>query len=49
MGTQVALWHRLLKPGQPLPELPLALDEDRAVVIDLEATYHQAARRVYLD
>jgi hypothetical protein len=49
MGTQVAVWCRQLKVGQPLPELPLALDEDRAVVIDLERTYHEAARRVYLD
>jgi hypothetical protein len=49
MGTQVAVWCRLLRAGQPLPELPLALDEDQAVVIDLETTYHQAARRVYLE
>jgi hypothetical protein len=49
MGTQVGVWCRLLKAGQPLPELPLALDEDRAVVINLETTYHEAARRVYLD
>jgi len=49
MGTQISLWRRLLGVGQPLPELPLALDEDQAVVIDLETTYHQAARRVYLD
>jgi hypothetical protein len=35
--------------GQPLPELPLALDEDQVVVIDRERTYHQAAKRVYLD
>jgi len=49
MGTQIALWRRLLKIGQPLPELPLALDEDQVVVIDLETTYHQAAKRVYLE
>ncbi|OWK44355.1 DUF4058 family protein [Fimbriiglobus ruber] len=48
MGTPVALWRRPLGVGQPLPEVPLPLDEDTAVVIDLEATYHQAARRVYL-
>ena len=48
MGTQVTLWRRPLTVGQPLPELPLALDEDKRVVIDLETTYHQAARRVYL-
>jgi hypothetical protein len=49
MGTPIALWRRTLGAGQPLPELPLALDEEKAVVVDLEATYHQAARRVYLD
>jgi hypothetical protein len=49
MGTQIAVWSRPLRAGQPLPELSLALDEDQAVVIDLETTYHEAARRVYLD
>ncbi len=49
MGTRVAVWRRPLEAGQPLPELPLPLDEDTAVVIDLEATYSQAAKRVYLD
>jgi hypothetical protein len=48
MGTEIAIWRRLLTVGQPLVELPLALDEDQAVVIDLETTYHEAARRVYL-
>jgi hypothetical protein len=49
MGTQIGVWCRLLTAGEPLPELPLALDEDQVVVIDLETTYQQAARRVYLD
>ena len=49
MGTPVAVWHRPLTVGRPLSELPLALDEDVAVPIDLEATYHQAAKRVYLE
>jgi hypothetical protein len=49
MGTQVALWCRLLGAGQPLPELPLALDEDKLLVVDLDTTYREAARRVYLD
>lgn len=48
MGTPVAVWQRLLSPGQPLPELPLPLDGDQSVVIDLETTYQQAANRVYL-
>ena len=49
MGTPVAVWRRPLAAGRPLPELPLALDEDVAIVLGLEETYHQAARRVYLD
>lgn len=49
MGTPIALWQRALAAGGALPELPLALDEGAAVTIDLEATYHEAARRAYLD
>ncbi|MFO0928895.1 MAG: DUF4058 family protein [Gemmataceae bacterium] len=49
MGTQIALWRRRLRVGHPLPELPLPLDDTQAVVVDLESTYHEAARRVYLD
>lgn len=48
MGTPVAVWHRPLEAGQRLPELPLALDLDAGVAVDLEATYSEAARRVYL-
>jgi hypothetical protein len=48
MGTPVAVWSRRMEAGRPLPELPLSLDESTAVVIDLEATYHEAAKRVYL-
>lgn len=47
MGTAMSIWSRSLAIGQSLPELPLALDTE-AVVIDLESTYHEAARRVYL-
>lgn len=49
MGTHVGVWCRRLEAGHLLPELPLALDEDKVVVLDLETTYHEAARRVYLD
>lgn len=49
MGTAVGVWGRSLEVGGRLLELPLALDEDNAVVVDLETTYHEAARRVYLD
>ncbi len=49
MGTEIAIWRRLLRVGQSLPELLLPLDEDQGVIIDLERTYHEAAKRVYLD
>jgi uncharacterized protein DUF4058 len=49
MGSLVALWRRPLRVGQPLPALPLPLDVHRAIMIDLEETYHRAAKRAYLD
>jgi hypothetical protein len=49
MGTALDVWSRPLTVGQPLPQLPLALDGEQAVLIDLEATYGEAARRVYLE
>jgi hypothetical protein len=49
MGSLVALWCRPLQVGQPLPTLPLPLNVHRAVLIDLEETYHRAAKRAYLD
>lgn len=48
-GTIVAFWLRALQAGQPLPVVPLALDAQRIVQIDLEHTYQEAARRAYLD
>src|ERR1043166_4378643 len=47
-GTVIALWQRQLTVGQPLPTIPLALDEQQ-VPIDLEHTYQETARRAYLD
>jgi hypothetical protein len=49
MDSLVGLWRRPLRVGQPLPALPLPLSVHRAVVIDLEGTYHRAAKRAYLD
>lgn len=49
MGSLVALWRRPLPVGQSLPVLPLPLSVHRAVLIDLEETYHRAAKRAYLD
>jgi hypothetical protein len=49
MGSLVGLWRRPLKVGQPFPLLPLPLSVHRAIKIDLEETYHRAAKRAYLD
>ena len=48
-GTVVGVWRRPLRVGEPLPTLPLAITTRESVPIDLEATYGEAARRVYLD
>ncbi len=48
MGSRVAVWHRPLEVGQPLPTLPLPLNVHQAVVIDLEQTYQRAAEQAYL-
>lgn len=48
-GTIIALWRRPLRVHEPLPSVPLALDSDQHILIDLEHTYREAARRVYLD
>jgi Protein of unknown function (DUF4058) len=48
-GTILALWRRPLQVNQPLPTVPLALDAQRNVLMDLEHTYREAARRAYLE
>jgi hypothetical protein len=48
-GTVLALWCRPLQVGQPLPEVPLALDAEQSIPINLDHTYREAARRAYLD
>lgn len=47
-GTLLAVWRRPAGIGQVLPVIPLALTADLSVPIDLEHTYAEAARRVYL-
>jgi len=47
-GTILAVWRRAMQVGQPLPTIPLALNPEQSVVIDLEHTYAESARRVYL-
>ncbi len=49
VGSLVGVWHRPLTAGQLLPKLPLPLSVHQAVVVDLEETYHRAAKRAYLD
>jgi hypothetical protein len=48
-GTLLGVWRRPLRIGEPLPTIPLALTVRELVPIDLEHTYREAARRVYLD
>jgi len=48
-GTILAIWRRPLRVGDPLPTLPLALTVRESITIDLEHTYREAARRVYLN
>jgi hypothetical protein len=47
-GTLLGSWHRPLRVGDPLPTIPLALTASQSIEIDLEHTYREAARRVYL-
>jgi len=39
------VWPTALALGQPLPTLPLALNAELAVPLDLEGTYTAACRR----
>lgn len=48
-GRYLALWRRSLNPGESLPEIPLAIDVDSQVMVDLERTYWAAAVDAYLD
>jgi hypothetical protein len=42
--TRFAVWPHVLAVGQPLPTLPIWLDNDTAVPLDLEATYERSCR-----
>ncbi len=48
-GRLLALWRRPLIVGSPLTPLPLPLDVERAVTVELEPTYMCAATDAYLD
>src|SRR5581483_11426621 len=45
----IAVWHRALQPGQPLPALPLSLVSRQQIMVDLEQTYGSAGEQSYLD
>ncbi|HKB03711.1 MAG TPA: DUF4058 family protein [Gemmataceae bacterium] len=47
-GTLLAVWRRPMLVGHPLPEIQLALNPEQTVPINLERTYAEAARRVYM-
>jgi hypothetical protein len=48
-GRYLAIWRRSLEPGTSLPTLPLPLDIDCHVPVDLEHTYCAAAVDAYVD
>jgi hypothetical protein len=37
-------WFYALEPGRPLPSLPIWLEDDRGLLVDLEATYEDTCR-----
>jgi hypothetical protein len=47
-GRFLAIWRRILTPGQALPTLPLPLTLHRSLPVDLEPTYSRAAADAYL-
>jgi len=47
-GRLLATWCRALTVGEPLPTMPLPLNVNSRIAIDLEATYSRAAVDVYL-
>jgi hypothetical protein len=48
-GDQIELWRESLAVGQPLPVLPLALQNAGVVPVDFETTYREACRRSRLE
>jgi hypothetical protein len=46
--TLLELWSHVLALGQPLPTLPLWLTEDVVVPLDLEQSYEQACRDLWI-
>lgn len=48
-GRYLAIWRRPLSPGSSLPTLPLPLDVESQVPVDLERTHSAAAVDAYLE
>jgi hypothetical protein len=48
-GRFLAIWRRSLQIGSALPTLPLPLDLNHEIAIDLEQTYMNAADDAYVD
>lgn len=48
-GRFLAMWRRPLRAGDSLPEIPLALDVDVRIPVDLERTYSAAAADAYVE
>jgi hypothetical protein len=48
-GRFLAIWRRSLEPGSPLPIIPLPIDLQTEIPIDLEQTYMTATADAYLD
>jgi hypothetical protein len=47
-GRELSLWRRPLTVGQALPVLPLPLQPNLAVPVELEPTYAASCRRAYI-
>lgn len=47
-AERIDVWPCPLQVGQPMPTVPLALDDSLFVPVDLEATYREACARIRL-
>lgn len=47
-GRLLAIWRRSLSVGAPLPNLPLAINMETSIDVDLETTYTRAASDAYM-
>jgi len=47
-GRMLGVWQHALVIGEPLPPMPLPLNVDESVMVDLETTYSHAATDSYI-